>query len=164
MAERSYNVLFVCTHNSARSIMAEAILNAMGKGRFHAFSAGSAPATTPNPYALQTLRHLHLATQDLRSKAWDEFAADGAPAMDFVITVCDNAAGEVCPVWPGKPITAHWGVEDPSLFQGSDDDKRRRFGQVAGILKRRIELLVNLPISTLDRLVLEKSIRGIGGA
>lgn len=164
MGERFYNVLFLCTHNSARSIMAEAILSDLGKGRFRAFSAGSAPGRTPNPFALETLTRLHLPTQDLRSKAWDEFAADGAPVMDFVITVCDNAAGETCPVWPGKPITAHWGVEDPSLFQGSDEDKRHKFAQVAGLLKRRIELLANLPLTTLERLALEKKVRDIGRA
>lgn len=164
MAERSYNVLFLCTHNSARSIMAEGLLNHLGRGRFSAFSAGSMPGTAPNPFALETLSHLNLPTDGLRSKAWDEFAADGAPLMDFVITVCDNAAGEGCPVWPGQPIIAHWGVEDPSLFQGSDDDKRRKFGQVAGILKRRIELLANLPLATLERLALEKKVRDIGRA
>ncbi len=164
MAEPLYNVLFLCTHNSARSIIAEGLLNHMGKGRFRAFSAGSMPAKAPDPFALETLAPLHRSTGALRSKAWDEFAVDGAPVMDFIITVCDNAAGEVCPVWPGQPITAHWGVEDPSLFQGSDDDKRRKFGQVAGILKRRIELLVNLPLAALERFALEKRVRDIGGA
>ena len=164
MAERLYNVLFLCTHNSARSIMAEALLNDMGGGRFHAFSAGSTPGSAPNRFALETLAHLHLSTHGLRSKGWDEFAVDGAPVMDFVITVCDNAAGEICPVWPGQPITAHWGVEDPSLFQGSDDEKRHKFVQVAGILKRRIELLINLPITTLERLALQKKVRDIGHA
>jgi arsenate reductase (thioredoxin) len=152
VAERQCNVLFLCTHNSARSIMAEAILNNIGVGRFRAFSAGSAPGTAPNPFALETLAHLHLPTKGLRSKAWDEFAVVGAQAMDFIITVCDNAAGEVCPVWPGHPITAHWGVEDPSLFQGSDDDKRR------------IDLLADLPLATLERLALEKKVREIGRA
>lgn len=164
MAERLYNVLFLCTHNSARSIMAEVLLNNMANGRFRAFSAGSAPGTAPNPFALETLAHLRLATQGLRSKSWDEFAAKDAPAMDFVITVCDNAAGEVCPVWPGQPITAHWGVEDPSLFEGSDEDKRRKFAQVAGILKRRIDLLADLPLATLKRLALEKKVREFGRA
>ncbi len=162
MAGRLYNVLFLCTHNSARSIMAEGLLNDVGKGRFRAFSAGSVPGTAPKPFALETLARLHLSTEGLHSKGWDEFAKDGAPVMDFVITVCDNAAGEVCPVWPGQPITAHWGVEDPSLFQGSDDDKRRKFAQVAGILKRRIELLADLPFATLERLALEKTVRDIG--
>jgi arsenate reductase len=159
-----YNVLFLCTHNSARSIMAEGILNDMGKGRLRAFSAGSMPGSAPNPFALETLARMRLPTEDLRSKGWDEFAAGDTPVMDFVITVCDNAAGEVCPVWPGQPITAHWGVEDPSLLLGSDDDKRRKFREVAGVLKRRIELLVNLPLGTLEQLALAKKIRDIGRA
>lgn len=157
-----YNVLFLCTHNSARSIMAEVILNHVGRGRFKGFSAGSMPGTAPNPYALQTLRNLRFATDDLHSKSWDVFAAPDAPVMDFVFTVCDNAAGEVCPVWPGQPITAHWGVEDPSLFQGSDEEKLREFARVANILKRRIEFLVSLPLAKLDRLMIEKKIRDIG--
>ncbi len=156
------NVLFLCTHNSARSIMAEVLLNEIGRGRFQAYSAGSTPGTAPNPLAMETLSRLNLPTDGLRSKAWDEFAAPGAPAMDFVITVCDNAAGEVCPVWPGQPITAHWGVEDPSLFIGSEEAKRHRFAQVAGILKRRIELFASLPLPTLERLALEKKVRDIG--
>jgi arsenate reductase (thioredoxin) len=164
VAKRLYNVLFLCTHNSARSIMAEVLLNNTGDGRFRAFSAGSAPSTAPNPFALETLAHLHLPTEGLRSKAWDEFAREGAPAMDFVITVCDNAAGEICPVWPGQPITAHWGVEDPSRFRGSDADKRHKFAQVAGILKRRIDLLADLPLAALERLALEKKVREIGRA
>jgi len=158
------NVLFLCTHNSARSIMAEVLLNDIGKGRFRAYSAGSSPGTAPNPFAVETLARLNLSTAALRSKAWDEFAADGAPVMDFVITVCDNAAGEVCPVWPGQPITAHWGVEDPSLFLGNDEAKRHKFAQVAGILKRRIELFTSLPLPTLERLALEKQVRDIGRA
>jgi arsenate reductase (thioredoxin) len=162
VAGRLYNVLFLCTHNSARSIMAEGILNDLGKGRFRAFSAGSMPGTEPNPFALETLARLRLSTEGLRSKGSDEFALDGAPVMDFVITVCDNAAGEVCPVWPGQPITAHWGVEDPSLFPGSDDDKRRKFAQVASVLKRRIELLANLPLDALERRALEITVRDIG--
>ena len=164
MAERFYNVLFLCTHNSARSIMAEVLLNGLGKSHFRAFSAGSTPGAAPNPLALETLRRLRLSTDGLRSKSWDEFAVDGAPVMHFVITVCDNAAGEVCPVWPGQPITAHWGVEDPSRFQGTDDDKRRKFALVAAILKRRVELLANLPLATLERLVLENEVRDIGRA
>lgn len=164
VAERIYNVLFLCTHNSARSIMAEVLLNDLEKGRLRGFSAGSTPGTAPNPLALETLARLHLATDGLRSKGWDEFAAEDAPVMDFVITVCDNAAGEVCPVWPGKPITAHWSVEDPSLFQGSDDDKRGKFAQVAGILNRRIQLFANLPLATLERRALETKVRDIGHA
>ena len=164
MTERFYNVLFLCTHNSARSIMAEVLLNDTGRGRFRAFSAGSAPGAAPNPFAIETLARMRLSTDGLRSKSWDEFAADGAPVMHLVITVCDNAAGEVCPVWPGRPITAHWGVEDPSLFQGGDEEKLRKFSQVAAFLKRRIELLANLPLAALERLAAEKKVREIGRA
>ena len=156
------NVLFLCTHNAARSTMAEVLLNDMGKGRFRAFSAGSTPGTAPNPFAMETLSRLNLPTAGLRSKAWDEFADRDAPVMDFVITVCGDAAGEVCPVWPGQPITAHWGVEDPSKHEGSDDAKRHKFAQVAAILKRRIELFVSLPLSTLERLALVKRVQDIG--
>jgi len=164
MTEGLHNVLFLCTHNSARSIMAEVLLNDLGKGRFCGYSAGSMPGSAPNPFALETMARMNLPINGLRSKAWDEFTADGAPAMDFVITVCDNAAGEVCPVWPGHPITAHWGVEDPSLFQGSDDAKLQKFAQVAGVLIRRIELLASLPISTLEKHDLQEKVRDIGHA
>jgi arsenate reductase len=157
-----FNVLFLCTHNSARSIMAEVIINYVGKGNFKGFSAGSHPGTAPNPFALDTLRRQHLPTEGLYSKDWDEFAKPGSPVMDFVLTVCDQAAGEVCPVWPGQPITAHWGVEDPSLFEGTDEAKSREFGRVANILKRRIELFTSLPLEKLDRLKLEKTIKDIG--
>lgn len=142
--------------------MAEAILNGMAKGRFRAFSAGSAPATAPNPFALETLARQHLPIESLRSKGWEEFATDTAPVMDLVITVCDDAAGEACPVWPGGPTTAHWGVEDPSRFPGTDGDKQRKFGEVASILRRRIELLVDLPVATMERSDLEQKIREIG--
>ena len=162
MAERLYNVLFLCTHNSARSIMAEVIINYVGEGRFKGFSAGSHPGMEPNPFALDTLRRLHFRTDGLYSKRWDEFAKPGAPVMDFVLTVCDQAAGEVCPVWPGQTITAHWGVEDPSLFEGTDEAKHREFGRVANLLKRRIELFTSLPLEKLDRLKIEKSVRAIG--
>ena len=162
--DRPLNVLFLCTHNSARSILAEGLLNEVGKGRFRAFSAGSHPAAGPNPLAVETLARQGLPTHNLRSKAWDEFAEDGAPVMDFVITVCDRAAGELCPVWPGQPVTAHWGVEDPAQFQGSEEGKRQRFRLVAAILQRRIELLVSLPLTTLERLALEKKVRDIGHA
>jgi len=164
MPKRLFNVLFLCTHNSARSIMAEAILNSIGNGRFRAFSAGSAPGTAPNPLALKTLTQNHLPIDSLRSKGWDEFARDGAPVMDLVITVCDDAAGEVCPVWPGRPTTAHWGVEDPSRFPGDDDDKRCEFRRVASILARRIGLLADLPVATMERRELEKKVREIGRA
>ena len=162
--DRPLNVLFLCTHNSARSILAEGLLNEIGKGRFRAFSAGSHPAAGPNPMAVETLARLGLPTHQLWSKAWDEFAKDNAPPLDFVITVCDRAAGEACPVWPGQPVTAHWGVEDPAQFHGSEEEKRQRFRQVAGILKRRIELFVSLPLATLERLALEKKVRDIGQA
>jgi arsenate reductase len=162
MAGRLYNVLFLCTHNSARSIMAEAIINDVGKRKFKGFSAGSHCGTAPNPFALDTLRRLHFQTDGLYSKNWDEFAKPGAPVMDFVLTVCDQAAGEVCPVWPGQPITAHWGVEDPSLFQGTDEAKNREFGRVANLLKRRIQLFASLPLDKLGRLKIEKSARVIG--
>jgi len=162
MAERAYNVLFLCTHNSARSIMAEVIINYVGRGKFKGYSAGSHPATAPNPFALETLSRLHLPIDGLYSKNWEQFAKSDAPVMDFVLTVCDNAAGEVCPVWPGQPITAHWGVEDPSLFQGTSEAKSREFARVANILKRRIELFNSLPLEKLDRLKLERTIKDIG--
>ena len=161
-SDKVFNVLFLCTHNSARSIMAEVIINYVGRGRFRGYSAGSHPATKPNPFALETLRRLHFSTNGLHSKNWEEFAKPDSPVMDFVLTVCDNAAGEVCPVWPGQPITAHWGVEDPSLFEGTDDQKRHEFGRVANILKRRIELFTSLPLEKLDRLKLERTVKDIG--
>ena len=159
-----YHVLFLCTHNSARSILAEALLNRFGQGGFRAYSAGSHPAGRPNPLAIATLEKLGVPTDGLRSKRWDEFAKPGAPGLDFVFTVCDNAAQEVCPVWPGQPISAHWGVEDPSQFEGSDEERAREFFRVAMILKRRIEFLTSLPIDRLDRLELERSLRDIGRA
>jgi arsenate reductase len=157
-----YNVLFLCTQNSARSIMAEAIINYVGRGRFKGFSAGSRPATAPNPFALETLRRLRFSTEGLYSKDWVEFAKPGAPVMDFVLTVCDKAAGEVCPVWPGQPITAHWGVEDPSQFRGTDEQKMHEFVRVANILKRRIELMACLPMEKLERLRLQRQVTEIG--
>jgi arsenate reductase len=160
--DKAYNVLFLCTHNSARSIMAEVFLNYIGKGRFRGYSAGSMPGTAPNPIAIQTLKKLRFPTDGLYSKNWNVFAQPDAPVMDFVLTVCDNAAGEVCPVWPGQPVTAHWGVEDPSLFEGSEEQKLHEFSRVANILKRRIEFLISLPLAKLDRLTLEKKVRDIG--
>ena len=157
-----FNVLFLCTHNSARSIMAEVIINYVGRGKFKGFSAGSQPGTVPNPFALSTLRRLHFSTEGLYSKDWDEFGKPGAPVMDFVLTVCDKAAGEVCPHWPGQPISAHWGVEDPSEFQGTDEEKSHEFGRVANILKRRIELFTSLPIEKLDRMKLQQQLKDIG--
>lgn len=163
MFETPVNVLFLCTHNSARSILAEAILNHIGKGRFKAFSAGSSPREDqqPNPMALQTLESVGISTDGLRSKTWDEFAAADAPHMDLVITVCDNAAGEVCPFWPGQPATAHWGYADPSAMEGSDAQKMQAFRQTLHAIKRRLELLTNLPAASVARLTLEKSARDL---
>ena len=157
-----FNVLFLCTHNSARSILAESIINYVGRGKFKGYSAGSHPGTAPKPLALATLKNLRLPTDGLYSKDWLEFAKPGAPLLDFVITVCDNAAGEVCPVWPGQPISAHWGVEDPSLFEGTEEEKLKEFSRVAVILKRRIELFTSLPLAKLDRLMLTKKMQDIG--
>ncbi|MFM1987964.1 MAG: As reductase [Pseudomonadota bacterium] len=162
MSDKVYNVLFVCTHNSARSIMAEGILDSLGRGRFQAFSAGSHPGTSVDPFALKTLSELHLPTDGFRSKAWDEFAQPGAPELDFVFTVCDKAAGEVCPVWPGQPMTAHWGVADPAAFHGTDEQKTKVFRDTAAILKRRIELMLSLPLASLDRLSIQREIKDIG--
>ena len=162
MPDRIYNVLFVCTHNAARSIMAEGLMNSLAGSRFKAFSAGSHPAGSVNPVALQTLAALHIPTDGFRSKNWDEFAQPGAPVLDFLFTVCDNAAGEVCPVWPGQPMTAHWGVADPSVFQGTPDQTRRVFRDTAFILKRRIELLLALPLASIDALAIQREIKAIG--
>jgi arsenate reductase (thioredoxin) len=159
---KPYNVLFLCTGNSARSILAEAYLNSAGRGRFVAYSAGSHPAGRVNPFALELLAKHRLPTEGLRSKNWDEFARAGAPQMSFVFTVCDNAAGEVCPVWPGQPVTAHWGVEDPAGVLGTDDEKRKAFLQAFTQLTVRINLLLNLQIEKLDRLSLQAKVGGIG--
>jgi arsenate reductase len=156
------NVLFLCTGNSARSIMAEALMNHLGAGRFRAFSAGSMPKGEVNPHALPLVRTLGFKDEDFRSKPWDEFAAPGAPPLDFVITVCDNAAGEVCPIWPGQPITAHWGVPDPAAATGSEAEIAVAFGDAARQLRHRIELLVALPTERLDRMSLETRLRDIG--
>ena len=161
---RRRNVLFLCTHNSARSIMAEALMRQAAGLRFDAWSAGSHPAPRPNPLALATLERLGIPTTGLRSKSWDEFARPGAPVMDFVFTVCDNAAGEICPVWPGQPVTAHWGVEDPSAHRGTEAERAHEFARVAGILKRRIELFASLPHETHDRLAIAARVRDIGRA
>ena len=157
-----YNVLFVCTHNSARSIMAEGLMNSMGRGHFKVWSAGSQPGGTVNPFALKTLASLHIPTDGYRSKDWDEFARPGAPGLDFVFTVCDKAAGEVCPVWPGQPMTAHWGVADPAAFQGSDAAKTKVFWDTAVVLKRRIELMLSLPLASLDKMAIQREIKDIG--
>src|ERR1700682_5929669 len=150
--DRVYNVLFLCTGNSARSILAESLLNHWGRGRFQGFSAGSHPKGEVHPTALQLLKQLHFPIEGLRSKAWDEFAAPGTAPLDFVITVCDNAAGEVCPVWPGRPGTAHWGVPDPSSVEGDLERQSKAFFDTAVILRRRIEILVALPLRSLDEL------------
>lgn len=162
MSDKVYNVLFICTHNSARSIMAEGILNSLGRGRFRAFSAGSHPGTSVHPFALKTLSALRIPTDGLRSKDWGEFARPGAPELDFVFTVCDKAAGEVCPVWPGQPITAHWGVADPAAFEGADEQKAKVFWDTAVILKRRIELMLALPLASLDKMAIQREIKDIG--
>jgi protein-tyrosine-phosphatase len=160
--ERPYNVLFLCTGNSARSILAEAVLNHEGKGRFSAFSAGSFPKGQVNPFALSLLKESGLPADGYRSKSWDEFAKPGAPKMDFIFTVCDAAAGEVCPVWPGHPVTAHWGMPDPAAVEGTDDDKRKAFRETARMLTNRIRLFVELPFDKLDRLKLRTRIEDIG--
>ena len=159
---RVYNALFLCTGNSARSIMAEAMLNHLGRGRFRAYSAGSHPAGAVNPFAIELLQGGGLPTGGLRSKNWDEFAKPGAPRMDFILTVCDNAAGEACPVWPGKPIAAHWGVADPAAVDGTDEQKRAAFKAAANVLRRRIELLVALPDSKLEDMSAQSRLREIG--
>jgi protein-tyrosine-phosphatase len=160
------NVLFLCTHNSARSILAEATLNHIGQGRFKAFSAGSSPRDNqrPNPLGLQVLQSAGISTEGLRSKSWDEFATPDAPQMDLIITVCDNAAGEVCPIWPGHPATAHWGYADPSEVQGTDAQRLEAFRQTLLAIRRRLDLLVNLPPERLDSLVLERSARDLSKA
>ena len=162
MADRIYNVLFLCTGNSARSVMAEALLNHMGKGRFKAYSAGSHPTGRVNPFTLELLDKNRLPTANLRSKSWDEFSAPKAPRMDFTLTVCDKAAGEVCPIWPGQPMSAHWGFEDPAAFEGPDDKKRERFEQVFRQIMTRLRIFLSLPIERLDRLSLHQRIREIG--
>ena len=159
---RPYNVLFLCTGNSARSILAETILNVEGKGKFHAFSAGSFPSGKVNPHAIELLKHFDMPTADLRSKSWDEFAADDAPQMDFVFTVCDNAAGEICPVWPGKPVTAHWGVPDPAAVEGREAVKMHAFRDTFRQLSNRIRIFVNLPFEKLDRLAIKRELDAIG--
>ena len=162
MSQQPMNVLFLCTGNSARSIMSEVMMNSMAKGRFIAHSAGSMPTGTVNPFAIDLLRKNRLPTEGLRSKSWDEFAAPGAPPLDFVFTVCDNAAGEVCPVWPGQPVTAHWGVEDPAAIEGSEEDKRKAFFRAFTTLQRRIELFLSLPLGKLDKLSLQQRLNEIG--
>jgi arsenate reductase (thioredoxin) len=162
--DKTYNVLFLCTGNSARSILAEAILQREGSGKFKAHSAGSQPKGEVHPYALDLLKQLNHATQGLRSKSWDEFAVAGAPSLDFVFTVCDNAAAEVCPIWPGQPMTAHWGLPDPAAVEGTEAEKRLAFADTYRMLKNRISVFVNLPVVSLDRLTLQKKLSDIGKA
>ncbi|HEV2505212.1 MAG TPA: arsenate reductase ArsC [Mesorhizobium sp.] len=162
MSDRIYNVLFLCTGNSARSILAESILNKEGAGRFRAYSAGSQPKGAVNPFALRVLAALDYPTEGFRSKSWDEFAVPGAPEMDFVFTVCDSAAGEACPVWPGNPMTAHWGIEDPAAVEGSDIDRERAFSTAARYMKNRIDAFLNLPHASIDHLALQHHLKRIG--
>jgi len=159
-----FNVLFLCTGNSARSILAEAYLNVAGKGRFAAYSAGSHPGGEVNPFALELQQKNRIDTAGLRSKSWDEYAKPGAPALDFVFTVCDSAAGEVCPIWPAQPMSAHWGIQDPAAVQGADELKRRAFLRAFSELSTRINLFMSLPLGKLDRLVLKKKLQEIGNA
>ena len=163
MTDKHFNVLFLCTHNSARSILAEALLNHVGGDRFKAYSAGSSPRDNqqPNPLGLQVLQHAGVATEGLRSKSWDEFALPDAPHMDLVITVCDNAAGEVCPYWPGQPATAHWGYADPSVGEGTPTQKLESFRQTMLALKRRLDLLVSLPAAKLEKTLLQNTARDL---
>ena len=162
MSDKIYTVLFLCTSNSARSILAEAILNEVGKGRFQAFSAGSLPAGQVNPIALELLQRNRISTEGLRSKDWNEFSAPDAPPLDFVFTVCDKAAGELCPVWPGQPMTAHWGVEDPVVAAGSPEDIQRAFSQAFMLLHRRISLFACLPLAKLEAQALKRELDQIG--
>ena len=162
MADKTYNVLFICTGNSARSILAEGLLNHLGGSRFRAFSAGSHPKGEVNPGALQALRALGIPTDGFRSKSWDEFARPGAPRMDFVFTVCDQAAGEACPFWPGQPTTAHWGMPDPAAVEGSEDFRQAAFTSAAVTLKRRLELMLALPLDRLDGLAIHREVKDIG--
>jgi arsenate reductase len=161
-ADRIYNVLFLCTGNSARSILGEAMLNHVAGDRFHAYSAGSTPKGQVHPMSLAVLQEAGISTEGLRSKAWDEFAGPGAPKMDFVFTVCDNAAGEACPVWPGQPMTAHWGIEDPAAVDGPEFAKRAAFEDALGFMRNRIAAFVNLPLESIDRMALGSKLRGIG--
>jgi arsenate reductase len=156
------NILVLCTGNSARSIMGEALFNTMGAGRFQAYSAGSHPSGKVNPFAIEQVRALGYPVEGLRSKSWDEFAQPGAPEMDFVVTVCDKAAGEMCPLWPGQPVTAHWGFPDPVAVEGTDEEKRAAFAQTLRQIQRRVQLFLSLPLETLDRMAIESRMRAIG--
>ena len=160
--EKQYNVLFICTGNSARSIMAEGLMNSLGQPKFRAFSAGSHPKGEVHPLALDALKRLKIPSDGFRSKAWEEFAAPNAPRLDFVFTVCDKAAGEACPLWPGQPMTAHWGVPDPAAVAGTQEQQTKAFLETSVILRRRIELMLALPLASLDVLVIQRQISGIG--
>ncbi|CAG7856353.1 arsenate reductase [biofilm metagenome] len=162
MTDKTYNILVLCTGNSARSIMAEALFNSLGKGRFKAYSAGSHPTGKVNPFAIEMLTKLDYPIDNVRSKSWDEYAKDNAPKMDFIITVCDNAAGEVCPVWPGSPITVHWGFEDPAAVQGSDAIKRKTFERIFHFIKNRVSLFCQLPLAELDKLAVKREMDKLG--
>jgi protein-tyrosine-phosphatase len=162
MSERSFNVLFLCTGNSARSILAESLVNHWGRGKFAGYSAGSSPKGTVHPIALELLRHMKMPVDGMRSKSWNEFAKPGAPMLDFVFTVCDNAAGEMCPVWPGQPMTAHWGVADPASVEGSDTEKWLAFRNTFRELESRIKIFTSLPIRSLDRVKLQQTLHDIG--
>ena len=162
MPDRRFNVLFLCTGNSARSIMAEALLNFWGRGRFHAFSAGSHPKGRVHPLALEVLRRNHLAVEDLRSKSWDEFVTPDAPPMDFVFTVCDNAAAEVCPTWPGQPMTAHWGIHDPAAVDGTEGEQLRAFNKAFRELDARLKIFTSLRVDMLDKMSLQRQLDAIG--
>jgi arsenate reductase (thioredoxin) len=162
MSDPIYNVLFLCTGNTARSILAESILRKDGRGKFRTFSAGSQPKGIVNPFAIKVLRSLDFPTDDLRSKSWEEFAMPNAPVMDFVFTVCDNAAGEACPVWPGQPMTAHWGIEDPAAVEGTDLEKEAAFVAALRYLKNRIGIFTSLPLKSIDRMSLGTRLRDIG--
>lgn len=163
MADKIYNVLFLCTGNSARSIMAEALLNGAETGRFRAFSAGSHPTGAVHPYAIEQIGSIGHTPVDLRSKSWNEFAAVGAPEMDFVIRVCDKAAGEVCPFWPGQPVTAHWGFRDPAAIEGTNEEIRQAFTTVCREIKTRLDIFRSLPLEKLDKLALQREMAKIGG-
>lgn len=162
MEQKIYNVLFICTGNSARSIIAESAMNAIGRGRFQAYSAGSFPKGEVNPYAIEVLRNVNYPTEGLRSKSWDEFSQPSAPALDFVFTVCDKAAGEVCPIWPGHPMSAHWGVEDPGAAGGSEEQILGELRDALLVLKRRIELFTSLSLASIDRMSLQRELQQIG--
>jgi arsenate reductase len=162
MTDKTYNVLFLCTGNSARSIMAEALVSTMGKGRFHGFSAGSKPGGKVNPFAIEQVKKTGYPIDHLRSKSWDEFAAPDAPPMDFIITVCDNAAGEVCPIWPGHPATAHWGFEDPAAVEGTDEQKRAAFEKIFKQIMARMTTFVGLPLHLLEKNAIQQEIKKIG--